>query len=68
MGDDRGMLIKEATRGANNRSCYKYEEEEEERRPQFEFFSFKLALKMVFWMNIFIIYLACIAERCLGWL
>ena len=69
VGDDRGMLIKEATRGANNRSCYKNEEQkEEERRTQFEKNCSQIGIQNVFWMNIFIIYLACIVERCLGWL
>ena len=64
------MLIKEATRQgeANNRSCYKNEEEEEERRPQFEKNCIKIGINNAFVMNIFMIYLACIVERCLGWL
>ena len=65
------MLIKVATRQgeANNRSCYKNEEEEEERRPQFEKNCIiKIGINNAFVMNIFIIYLACIVERCLGWL
>ena len=55
--------------GANNRSCYKNEEQkEEERRTQFEKNCSQIGIQNVFWVNIFIIYLACIVERCLGWL
>ena len=51
MGDERGMLIKEATRGgkANNRSCYKNEEQkEEERRTQFEKNCSQIGIENVF--------------------
>ena len=70
MGDDRGILIKEATRQgeANNRSCYKNGEEEEEMRCQFEKNCFQIGSENAFVMNIIIIYLARIVERCLGWL